>query len=108
MWLKNKKYHLLEKAIEELNNTLIKSNLIEISNLLGNKKKLLFNNLLAGIARGVGIGIGVTIITAILVVLLQKIVAVLIVMAIDKNYIMKIGLKKILLYHIIIYRIIQK
>ena len=45
MWLKNKKYHLLEKAIEELNNTLIKSNLIEISNLLGNKKKLLFNNL---------------------------------------------------------------
>ncbi len=75
MWLKNKKYHLLEKAIEELNNTLIKSNLIEISNLLGNKKKLLFNNLLAGIARGVGIGIGVTIITAILVVLLQKIVA---------------------------------
>ena len=75
MWLKNKKYHLLEKAIEELNNTLIKSNLIEISNLLGNKKKLLFNNLLADIARGVGIGIGVTIITAILVVLLQKIVA---------------------------------
>lgn len=75
MWLKNKEYHLLEKAIEELNNTLIKSNLIEISNLLGNKKKLLFNNLLAGIARGVGIGIGVTIITAILVVLLQKIVA---------------------------------
>ncbi len=75
MWLKNKKYHLLEKAIEELNNILIKSNLVEISNLLGNKKKLLFNNLLAGIARGVGIGIGVTIITAILVVLLQKIVA---------------------------------
>ncbi len=75
MWLKNKKYHLLEKAIEELNNTLIKSNLVEISNLLGDKKKLLFNNLLAGIARGVGIGIGVTIITAILVILLQKIVA---------------------------------
>ena len=42
---------------------------------MGNKKELLFNNLLAGIARGVGIGIGVTIITAILVVLLQKIVA---------------------------------
>lgn len=75
MWLKKKNYHLLEKAINELNNALIKSNLVEISNLLGNKKKLLFNNLLAGIARGVGIGIGVTIITAILVVLLQKIVA---------------------------------
>ena len=52
-----------------------KSNLIEISSLLGNKKKLFLNNLLAGIARGVGIGIGVTIITAILVIILQKIVA---------------------------------
>ena len=35
---------------------------------------MLKRNFLAGIARGVGIGIGVTIITAILVILLQKIV----------------------------------
>lgn len=40
----------------------------------GNKKEIIKRNLLAGIARGVGIGIGVTIITAILVMLLQKIV----------------------------------
>jgi len=42
--------------------------------LLGNKKEIIKRNLLAGIARGVGIGIGVTIITAILILLLQKIV----------------------------------
>ena len=42
--------------------------------MLGNKKEIIKRNLLAGIARGVGIGIGVTIITAILIILLQKIV----------------------------------
>ena len=40
----------------------------------GNKKEIIKRNLLAGISRGVGIGIGVTLITAILVILLQKIV----------------------------------
>lgn len=75
MWLKKKEYNLLEKAIREINNILEEGNFIELSYLLGNKKELLFRNLLAGIARGVGIGIGVTIITAILIILLQKIVA---------------------------------
>ena len=36
---------------------------------------MLKRNLIAGIFRGVGIGIGVTIITAILIILLQKIVS---------------------------------
>lgn len=40
----------------------------------GSKKEIIIRNLIAGIFRGVGIGIGVTIITAILVMLLQKIV----------------------------------
>lgn len=75
MWLKKKKYHLLEKMISELNRTLEEGNFIELSYLLGNKKEMLLRNLLAGIARGVGIGIGVTIITAILIILLQKLVA---------------------------------
>lgn len=75
MWLKKKKYHLLEKAIRELNKILEEGNFVELSYLLGDKKELLFRNLLAGIARGVGIGIGVTIITAILIILLQKLVA---------------------------------
>jgi len=75
MWLKKKKYHLLEKMISELNRTLEEGNFIELSYLLGNKKEMLLRNLLAGIARGVGIGIGVTIITAILIMLLQQIVS---------------------------------
>lgn len=75
MWLKKKKYNLLEKAIRELNKILEEGNFVELSYLLGDKKELLFRNLLAGIARGVGIGIGVTIITAILIILLQKLVA---------------------------------
>lgn len=75
MWLKKKKYYLLEKMISELNRTLEEGNFIELSYLLGNKKEMLLRNLLAGITRGVGIGIGVTIITAILIMLLQQIVS---------------------------------
>ena len=75
MWLKKKKYDLLEKMINELNKTLEEGNFVELSYLLGNKKEMLLRNLLAGIARGVGIGIGVTIITAILIMLLQQIVS---------------------------------
>ncbi len=69
-----RKENLLLTKIDELNNNLSKSNILEITTLLGNRKELLWRNLLAGIARGVGIGIGVTIITGILVIILQKIV----------------------------------
>lgn len=74
MWLKKKKINLLEKSIENLSNILEEGNYVEWAYLLGNKKEIIKRNLLAGIARGVGIGIGVTIITAILILLLQKIV----------------------------------
>ena len=74
MWLKKKKINLLEKSIENLSNVLEEGNYVEWAYLLGNKKEIIKRNLLAGIARGVGIGIGVTIITAILILLLQKIV----------------------------------
>ncbi len=70
----NKKFNILNKSIDSLNNNLEKSNIVEWSYILGNKKEIFKRNILAGIARGVGIGIGVTIITAILVLLLQKIV----------------------------------
>ncbi len=66
--------NLLEKQIENLNKTLAESNIREFAELLGNSKKLLWKNLIAGISRGIGIGIGVTVITAILIILLQKIV----------------------------------
>ena len=75
MIIKKKKYKILEKSIEQLNKTLQEGNIAELSMLLGNKKEMLKRNLIAGIFRGVGIGICVTIITAILIILLQKIVA---------------------------------
>lgn len=56
----------LNKNINNLNYNLIKT--------LGKKSEIIKRNLLAGIFRGVGIGIGVTIITAIIVIVLQKIV----------------------------------
>lgn len=62
------------KSIDDLNYNLTKNNLIDLSEILGNRKELLIRNLISGIAKGVGIGIGVTVLTAILVILLQKIV----------------------------------
>ncbi len=66
--------HFLQKQIENLNKALAESNIREFAELLGNSKKILWKNLIAGIFRGIGIGIGVTVITAILIILLQKIV----------------------------------
>lgn len=74
MWLKKKKYNILESSINNLNETLQKGNIEELLYLIGNKKEMIIRNLIAGIFRGVGIGIGVTIISAILVLFLQKIV----------------------------------
>lgn len=74
MFIKKKKINLLDKAINELNRTLLEGNFIELTYLIGNKKEMIIRNFIAGIFRGVGIGIGVTIITAILVIILQKIV----------------------------------
>ncbi len=72
---KKEENHLLYKKIDELNRNLLKANLVEVSELLGNRKKLLIRQFMSGIFKGMGIGIGVTIITAILIIILQKIVA---------------------------------
>lgn len=69
--LGNKK---LLKKIEELNSMLQKANLDEIGYILGNRKEIFLRNILAGLARGVGVGIGVTVITAILVIIAQRII----------------------------------
>lgn len=74
MFEKRKKEKILINQIDNLNKNLLESNIIEISQLLGNRKKLLWVNLISGISRGIGIGIGVTLISAILVWILQKIV----------------------------------
>lgn len=64
----------LYKKIDELNKVMQKANLEEISYVLGSKKEIVIRNILAGLARGAGIGIGVTIITAILVIIMQRII----------------------------------
>lgn len=74
MLVKKKKINILNKSIENLSKILEEGNFIELTYILGSNKEIIKRNLIAGIFRGVGIGIGVTIITAILVILLQKIV----------------------------------
>ncbi|MFR8103973.1 MAG: DUF5665 domain-containing protein [Clostridia bacterium] len=74
MFIKRKKGELLKESIDKLNDTLTKMNIHELLYVLGNRKEIFIRNILAGIWRGIGIGIGVTIITAIIVILLQKIV----------------------------------
>ena len=72
--MNKKKIADLDYKLDKLNNILQKNNILELSDLLGNTKKLIFRNFLAGLFRGIGIGIGVTILTAILIYLFQKIV----------------------------------
>ena len=75
MFLKKKKVNILNNSIEKLSYTLQKGNIEDLTYILGNKKEIIIRNFIAGIFRGVGIGIGVTIITAILIMILNKIVA---------------------------------
>ena len=72
--LKNKKIEILNTSINNLIETFQKSNIEEWTYIFGSKKEIIKRNLIAGIFRGVGIGIGVTIITAMLIIILQKIV----------------------------------
>ena len=72
--IKNKKIDVLNNSINNLIETFQKSNIEEWTYIFGSKKEIIKRNLIAGIFRGVGIGIGVTIITAILVIILKKIV----------------------------------
>ena len=74
MWVRKKKINLLEESVKKLADLLQEGNIVELAHLLGSKKEIIIRNFMAGIFRGVGIGIGVTIITAILVIILQKIV----------------------------------
>ena len=66
-----------KKVIEKLDNInerLQKTQAVEISYILGNKREIIKRNLIAGIARGVGIGIGITIISAVIIYFLQKLI----------------------------------
>lgn len=74
MFVRKKKINILNQSIEKLGKILEEGNFVELTYLLGNKKEIIVRNFIAGIFRGIGIGIGVTVITAILIILLQKIV----------------------------------
>jgi hypothetical protein len=64
----------LDKKIDALNENFEKANIHELTYILGSKREIIKRNFLAGIIRGVGIGIGFTIITAIILIILQRIV----------------------------------
>lgn len=74
MFQKNNLEKKLIKKIDDLNYILTKSNILKLAEILGNRKELLIRNLLSGIMKGIGIGIGFTILTAMLLIILQKIV----------------------------------
>lgn len=74
MFHKLKKFELLNKNIDKLNNSLTESNIVELLYILGRKGEIIKRNLLAGIFRGVGIGIGVTVVSAMIILLLQRVV----------------------------------
>ncbi len=75
MFIRKSKLEKLMKNIDNLNNILTKNNLIDLSEILGNRKELLIRNLLSGMAKGIGIGIGFSILTAVLFIILRKIVS---------------------------------
>lgn len=70
----NKIIKELNKKLDALNYILSKNKVLDLIELLGNRKKLLIRNLWSGMVKGIGIGIGITIITAILILLLRKVV----------------------------------
>ena len=74
MFKRNKIEKLLLENIDKLNKSLQRNNFLDLVELLGDRKKLFIRNFSSGIFKGIGIGIGVTLITAILLILLQKIV----------------------------------
>ena len=75
MFKRNKLEKLLLENIDKLNKSLQRNNFLDLVELLGDRKKLFIRNFSSGIFKGIGIGRGVTLITAILLILLQKIVA---------------------------------
>ncbi len=66
--------HKLNLKIDKLVTILEKSNLEELSYIMGSKKEIIKRNMLAGMFRGIGIGIGVSIVTALLVLILRHLV----------------------------------
>ena len=63
-----------DKKIDDLNFRLLRNKLIDVSELVGGRYELLKRNFISGIFKGMGIGIGVTVVTALIIIVLQRIV----------------------------------
>lgn len=72
--MEDKELKKLNINLEKINYVLEKNRILELAELLDNKKKLFVRNFMSGIFKGIGIGIGFSILTAVLVYILQKIV----------------------------------
>ena len=64
----------IQKQLEEMNRKLEAMKINEYVELMGNTRKLLWKNFMAGIFKGIGSAIGFTILGAVVLILLQKIV----------------------------------
>lgn len=64
----------INKKVDDINFRLLKNKLIDVSELVGGRYELLKRNFISGIFKGMGVGIGVTVVTAIIIMILQKIV----------------------------------
>lgn len=64
----------VEKKIDDLNDKITQNRMIELSEIIGNWRKMLWRNFISGIAKGIGIGIGFSILTAIIAIVLQRII----------------------------------
>lgn len=64
----------INKKVDDLNFRLLKNKLIDVSELVGGRYELLKRNFISGIFKGMGVGIGVTVVTALIIMILQKIV----------------------------------
>lgn len=64
----------LEDKIDDLNYKITKNKIVELSEIIGNWRKLLWRNFISGIVKGIGFSIGFSIVTAIIVVILNRII----------------------------------
>lgn len=70
---KDREEELISK-IDIINKNMMRNNIIELSEILGNTKKMIIRNFFSGISKGIGIGIGFSLLTAVLVYFLQRLV----------------------------------
>ena len=64
----------LDKQINKINNNMVENHILELSELCGGTRKLLFKNFLSGIVKGFGISIGFSLFSAVIIYILQKII----------------------------------